>query len=202
MLLSVKKRQEYLKELGYYTGEIDGKVGALTKKAYKGLQDDHYFNDKDKDGSYGKDTDKLLRNAYLVKKYTKNFDLKRELSCGCKGKYCTGYPVVYNEYALIYLQDVRDEYGSTNVTSPMRCKTYNNSLKGSSKTSRHLDGKAFDIYNAKACKNLTTRKKFINEYITKAKANMSYCDGYRKTKSKTTYPNADNMGRAIHFDVK
>ena len=202
MLLSVKKRQTYLKELGYYTGSIDGKAGPLTKKAYKGLQDDYYFNKKDKDGNYGPDTDKLLRNAYLVKKLTKNFDLKRELSCGCKGKYCTGYPVIYKEYALIYLQDVRDEYGSTTVTSPMRCKKYNNSLPGASKTSKHLVGGAFDFYNSKACKNLSTRKNFINNYITKEKANYSYCDGYGKTKKKTSYPNADNMGKAIHFDVK
>lgn len=202
MLLSKKKRQEYLKYLGYYDGKIDGIEGAKTKKAYADLQNDYFFNKKDKDGKYGKNTDILLRNAYLVKKHTKNFDLKTELSCGCGGKYCTGYPVVYNEYALIYLQDVRDEYGTTTVTSPMRCKKYNNSLKGASKSSYHLDGKAFDFYNAKVCKSFTTRKNFIDKYIKKPKARMSYCDGYRKTKTKTTYPNADNMGKAIHIDVK
>ena len=202
MLLTKKKRQEYLKYLGYYNGKIDGKEGALTKKAYKELQDDYFFNSKDKDGKYGKNTDILLRNAYLVKKHTKNFDLKKELSCGCGGKYCTGYPVVYNEYALKYLQDIRDEYGAVNVTSPARCKKYNNSLKGSSRTSRHLKGKAFDFINADVCKSLNTRKRFINDYIKKPKANYSYCNGYGRTKKKTTYPNSPKMGKAIHIDVK
>ena len=202
MLLTVKKRQEYLRVLGYYTGAIDGKEGVLTKKAYKNLQNDYFFNAKDKDGKYGKNTDILLQDAYYVKTYTKNFDLKSELSCDCKGKYCTGYPVVYDVNALIYLQDIRNEYGSTTVTSPMRCKKYNNSLKGSSKTSRHLDGKAFDFYNSKVCKTLSTRKDFINKYVLKAKANHSYCNGYGRTKHTTTYPKASNMGNAIHFDVK
>ena len=202
MLLSVKKRQEYLKYIGLYKGNINGVEGPLTREAYKKLQDKYYFKKKDKDGKYGKNTDILLRNAYLVKKHTKNFDLKKELSCGCGGKYCTGYPVVYNKYALIYLQDVRDEHGSVTVTSPARCKQYNNSLKGSSKTSRHLKGKAFDFINNKVCKSLSTRKAFINDYIKKPKANYSYCDGYGRSKSKKYYPNADNMGKAIHIDVK
>lgn len=202
MLLSKKERQKYLRYLGYYDGAIDGVVGKKTKQAYKDLQNDYFFNKKDKDGKYGTNTDILLRNAYNVKYYTKNFDLKKELRCGCKGKHCTGYPVVYDVNALIYLQDVRDEYGAVTVTSGARCKKFNNSLKGSSKTSRHLKGKAFDFHNSKTCKNLSTRKTFINEYIKKVKSNYAYCDGYARTKTKTTYPNADNMGSSIHIDVK
>ena len=53
-MLSVKKRQEYLKYLGYYKGAIDGIVGKGTKKAYKDLQNDYFFRSKDKDGLYGK----------------------------------------------------------------------------------------------------------------------------------------------------
>lgn len=201
-MLSVKKRQEYLRYLGYYKGAIDGKQGPLTKEAYKKLQNDYYFNKKDKDGVYGKNTDILLHNAYWVKMLTKNFDLKKELSCGCGGKYCTGYPVKYNKNALIYLQDFRDDYGSTDVTSPARCKKYNSTLKGASRTSRHLKGKAWDVYNANACKSSTTRKAVIDKYIKKAKANYAYCDGYGRSKTKTYHPNADNMGKAIHIDVK
>jgi len=202
MLMSVKTRQQYLKYLGYYKGAIDGKVGPLTKEAYKKLQNDYYFRSKDKDGKYGKNTDILLYNAYWVKMLTKNFDLKKELSCGCSGKYCTGYPVKYNKNALIYLQDFRDEYGATEVTSPARCKKYNNSLKGSSKTSRHMDGKAWDIYNDKACSTMTKRKATIDKYITKAQANYAYCDGYGRKKKSTTKPNSPNMGKCIHIDVK
>ena len=202
MLLTKKKRQEYLKYLGYYDGAIDGKEGPKTKAAYLKLQKDYFFRSKDKDGKYGKNTDILLYNAYWVKMLTKNFDLKKELSCGCGGKYCTGYPVKYNKNALIYLQDFRDEYGPTTVTSPARCKKYNNSLPGSSKTSLHMDGRAWDLDNDEACKTATSRKKTIDKYIKKVKANYAYCNGYGRTKKKTTHPKASNMGRSIHIDVK
>ena len=201
MLLSKKKRQEYLKYLGYYDGKIDGIVGAKTKEAYRKLQNDYFFRSKDKDELYGKNTDTLLRNAYAVKKYTKNFDLKNELACRCHGKYCTGYPSVLDENLLIYLQEVRNEYGSTSVTSCLRCKTWNN-LQGGVRSSRHKRGKAVDIRNSKICKSNETKKDFIDKYITKDKANYSYTYGYGRTKRYTTYPKTTSMRTSVHIDVK
>lgn len=201
MLMTVKTRQQYLRYLGYYTGAIDGKVGPLTKEAYKKLQNDYFFNKKDKDGKYGKWTDILLYDAYWTKMLTKNFDLKTELRCGCKGKYCTGYPVKFNHNMLIYLQDFRDEYGPTEVESFCRCKKHNNSLKGSSKTSLHMDARAADVYADKACSTEAKRKQTIDKYITKAKAHYAYCNGYGRYKKKTTKPKAPNMGKSIHIDV-
>ena len=43
MLLNIKTRQLYLKELGFYKGEIDEIEGKLTKQAYLKLQL-KYFN--------------------------------------------------------------------------------------------------------------------------------------------------------------
>lgn len=201
MLLTKKKRQEYLKYLGYYTGAIDGKIGPKTKEAYLKLQKDYFFNKKDMDGIYGKNTDILLRNAYLVKKYTKNFDLKDELSCKCDGKHCTGYPAIYNEYALKYLQDVRDEYGAVTIESSLRCKTHNKNVGGTS-TSKHMKGKAFDIRNSKICKSDSAKKAFVDKYIKKDKASYAYYNGYGRTKYRTSYPKAPGMGRSVHIDVK
>ena len=200
-MLSVKKRQEYLKYLGYYKGAIDGKVGKGTKKAYKDLQNDYFFRTKDKDGLYGKNTDILLQNAYNVKKYAKNFNLKTELSCHCKGKYCTGYPAIYSVNALTYLQDVRDEYGAVSVTSPLRCNNQNKKSGGVT-NSAHKKGKAFDIQNAKICLNLTTRKNFIDKFIKKSKSVYAYCNGYGKTKYRTTHPKAPGMGKSVHIQTK
>lgn len=200
-MLSVKKRQEYLKYLGYYKGAIDGKVGKGTKKAYKDLQNDYFFRTKDKDGLYGKNTDILLQNAYNVKKYAKNFNLKAELSCHCKGKYCTGYPAVYSINALTYLQDVRNEYGVVSVISPLRC-TKQNKLVGGVINSAHKKGQAFDIQNAKICGSLTSRKNFINEFIKKSKSVYAYCNGYGKTKYTTSYPKAPGMGKSVHIQTK
>lgn len=203
-MLTIKKRQTYLKELGYYSGKVDGKEGKLTKEAYLKLQKDFFVREKDIDGIYGKNTDILLQNAYNVKKYCKNFTLK-EFRCKCIDKkskrYCTGYPVLLNTHLLKYAQEIRNDYGATSIHSGMRCKKYNSSLAGSSSTSKHMDGKAIDFYNSKGCKNHTTRKQTIDKLIKKLYMKYAYCDGYARTKTKKTYPNADNMGSSIHINV-
>lgn len=200
MLLSVKKRQEYLKYLGYYKDKIDGIVGKNTKNAYKKLQNEYFVRKKDKDGIYGKNTDILLRNAYKVKKLTKNFKLN-EFKCKCKGKYCTGFPSEINDNLLKYLQEVRDKYGSVNVTSGLRCKEWNK-IQGGTTNSRHLKGKATDFTNKKICKNITNIRNFIDENIKLSKVNYIYTDSYGKSKTKTYYPRSKGMKKVIHFDVK
>lgn len=199
-MLNIRERQTYLKYLGYYKLKVDGIEGKGTKEAYLKLQKDYFFNKKDKDGIYGKNTDILLVNAYRVKKYAPNFDLKKELRCSCKGKYCTGYPAYLNVVLLQNIQDVRNRYGSTKVTSGLRCKTKNDKTKGSSKTSRHLSGKAIDFQNSGTRTN-TKRKETIDWIIEELPARYVYCNGYARTKTKTTYPKASNMGASIHMDV-
>lgn len=189
-MLSVRTRQNYLKTLGFYTGKIDGAEGPLTKKAYKALQDKYFIRKKDLDGLYGKNTEKLLINAYYVKKYTKNFKVE-EFKCQCGGKHCTGYPVTLSAQLLKNMQSVRNKYGVTTITSGMRCIGHNNSTKGSSKTSRHLEGKALDFVNAKT--KTEAGRKEIMAYIKKLKGHRyTYCN------IGGNYP---NMGNAIHFDV-
>ena len=57
-MLSIKNYQSNLKYFyGFYTGEIDGKVGSKTKSAIKSYQK---FAGLKQDGIYGKDTDKAL----------------------------------------------------------------------------------------------------------------------------------------------
>ena len=99
--LNIRTRQSYLKELGFYKGSVDGKEGPLTKQAYKNLQNKYFTCKKDLDGKYGNDTDKLLRSAYNCRNL-EHFDLE-EFRCGCKGKYCTGYPVELSRTLVLYL---------------------------------------------------------------------------------------------------
>lgn len=183
-LLSVKKRQVYLAWLGFYTGEIDGKEGPLTKQAYIDLQACYFDRPKDIDGKYGKNTDILLRNAYNVKCYCNNFKLS-EFKCGCGRKHCTGYPVVIDTRVLRVLQDIRDNYGKTVITSGLRCKKYNSKLVGSSKNSKHLKGKAVD---------------FKGDY-TKSKEQRSLLHFFLRLNCGVSYSYSDtpNMGTAIHF---
>lgn len=197
-MLSVKKRQQYLKNLGFYKGKIDGKEGPLTKKAYKSLQT-KYFPKKYVDGIYGNQTEFLVRNAERVRLYAPNFDLT-EFRCECGGKYCTGYPALLSIRMLKNLQSVRSEFGVTINTSGLRCETYNNSLVGSVRGSKHTKGKAVDIYISKYS-GLTGRKKVIDYYIKLTGSNYAYCNGYYRTKWTKGSVNAPNMGNAIHIDT-
>lgn len=190
MLLTVRKRQEYLSFLELYTGVIDNSEGPKTKAAYLALQKKYFTRDKDIDGKYGKNTDILLRNAYYVKKYTKNFELE-EFKCDCGGKYCTGYPVELSIFLLENIQAVRNQFGSTQITSGMRCKNYNNSLVGSSKTSKHLSGKAVDFFVSQ-CKTLLGRTEVMAFWRNLPNYNYTYCN------VRGSHP---NMGNCIHGDV-
>jgi hypothetical protein len=188
-MLDIKTRQAYLKELGFYTGAIDGLYGPLTKAAYLGLQRRYFTRKEDIDGRYGPNTDTLLVNAYNIHKYTRHFDLT-EFKCNC-GKYCTGYPVVLDIDLLENLQSVRDEYGPTSVTSGMRCERHNAAVGGAS-GSRHKRGKAADIYNAK-CKTEAGRKSVMAYWGNLPSNRYTYCN------IGGNYP---GMGNAVHVDVK
>ena len=189
-MLSIKKRQTYLKALGFYNGNIDGIVGAKTKKAYKDLQKKYFKRSKDIDGKYGKNTDILLQNAYNVKIYCPSFKLE-EFRCGCNGKYCTGYPAVLNIQLLKNLQAVRNEFGATTIPSGLRCSKHNSAVGGSS-ASRHKSGKAVDIKN-NTSKTVAGRKKIMAFWKTLPKWRYTYCN------IKGSNP---GMGSSVHTDVK
>lgn len=200
-MLSVRERQEKLKFLGYYKGAIDGIEGVKTKRAYLDLQKWGFFRAKDKDGKYGNNTEKLLLSAYNVKKYTKNFDIKKDkLYCRCKGKYCTGYPAVMQVDLLKNLQAERDKWGATTVTSMLRCKTWNKQQGGAS-ASRHLTGKAVDFKN-KHTLTLKNRKDVINYWFKLNNPRYSYCNGYYKNTSGSGTKTAKGMGISVHGDIK
>lgn len=205
MLLPVKTRQIYLRDLGFYDGLIDGKVGNKTKKAYKDLQVKYFTKTsrpKDTNGIYGKDTDILLRNAHLFYELNiKNFKLE-EFRCKCKS-YCTGYPAILEKALLINLQNVRIHYGEPiNISSGLRCKKHNAELKGSSKDSGHLKGKASDCYIKNFSSTFEHRKELVNYWTKDLKCYHAYCNGYRIKNGKVSYPKAPNMGKYTHLGVK
>ena len=200
-MLTIKGRQQELKYLGFYKGVIDGIEGPKTKRAYYDLQKKYFFRKKDIDSKYGPNTDKLLNSVYNVKKYTKNFDIKKDkLYCRCKGKYCTGYPAIINVDMLKNLQAIRNKYGATTVTSMLRCKEWNKKVGGST-NSRHLKGKAVDFKNLKSL-TLAKRKQQINYWISLGNSRYSYCNGYYKSTTGSGKKTAKGMGTSIHGDVK
>ncbi len=200
-MLSVKQRQEKLKFLGFYDGKIDGKVGPKTKKGYKDLQNKYFFRKKDKDGLYGKDTDILLQCVYNVAKYSKNFDiLKDKLHCRCNGKYCTGYPAVIDVNLVKNLQEIRNKFGATTITSLLRCSTWNK-IQGGVSSSKHTKGKGAD-YRTKVSNTLVGRKNMIDYWFTLSKPNYGYCNGYYKMSRTSGCKKSVSMGNSTHCDVK
>ena len=200
-MLSLRERQEKLKYLGFYKGKVDGLNGPLTRKAYKNLQNKYFFRKKDKDGLYGPNTEKLLLNAYNVKKYTKNFDIKRDrLYCHCKGKYCTGYPAVMSPELLKEMQNVRNEYGPVTVNSMMRCVRHNKAVGGVN-GSKHTKGQAADIRNWRIVATFNRTKDFINKVIKRPAIKYAYTNGYGRTKTRTTYPKSRGMKKVVHINI-
>ena len=202
-MLSVKTRQKYLANLGFYKGKIDGKEGPLTRKAYKDLQT-KYFPKSEQDGRYGNNTEILLRNAERIRIYCKNFTLE-ELACECGGKYCTKFPSLISIRLLKNLQKTRNKLGvPMTITSGIRCQRWN-TICGGATFSRHMRGQAIDFVSDKT-KTFTQRKKLIDWYIKLYGSNYAYQYKYGRTKWRTytgSNPNCNypEMGNAIHIDV-
>lgn len=181
-LLSIKTRQKRMKALGFYDGEIDGKWDKKCKIPTLKLQR-KYFPAREQDSDYGPKTDILLRCAWNCRDL-KYFKLE-EFRCGCKGRYCTGYPAVISRSFVKKLDNkVRPKYGAMTVTSGLRCKTYNR-LVGGVTNSLHLKGKAIDFACKESLKGYSARVKMIK---------------WLKTIFKYSYGNTSGMGNAVHVN--
>lgn len=187
-LLTVDKRKSYFKALG---------LGEYNKATIKALQK-KYLRAKDVDGIYGTNTDNLLRHIYNVKTCAPNFK-PEEFKCECGGKYCTGYPTFMKRVELRNLQSIRAHYGKPmQITSGMRDRKYNNSLRGSIANSKHLTGYAADFYIKGVTDTLAGRKQLIAYAKKLPNHNYSYCNGWNSNGVKLT---AGYMGACIHTDT-
>lgn len=199
-MLSIEKRQTYLKQQGLYKGKIDGKENDELKAAYLALQK-KYMRKKDCDGEYGKDTDKVLLNLARVTKRCPDFSLK-EFKCDCGGRFCTGYPTYLDTNLLDNIQKVRDHYKKpVIITSGLRCDGRNRELGGSISNSLHTHGRALDFAIPPKTSTELGRLEVMKYWKKLKTSNFSYC--YLPTKFRTVREKtAKYMGNAIHGDVK
>lgn len=188
-LLSVEKRKLYFDKLG---------LGAYNKANIEKFQRKYFRRENDIDGAYGPDTDKLLRHVYncsLVPDFS-----PKEFKCECGGRFCTGYPTYMKQAELKNLQSIRAHFGRPIViTSGMRCKKYNNSLRGSSSVSGHMSGYAADIYIKGVTDSLAGRKKLIAYAKKLPNHKYSYCNGWNSNGVRIS---AGYMGNAVHVESK
>lgn len=195
-MLSVKKRQLYLKEAKYYNGEIDGKMSSIRpailamKKDFSGV-----MKPKEVNTLYTQKFNRLLVNDNRVRRDTNNFSLRQDkkLLCQCGGKFCNGAPALLDEQLLINLQRVRDEFGPVVITCGLRCSKYNKSLTGSVPNSGHTKGKALDIYISGVTDTEVGRKIVMGFWKTLPKYKYTYCN------IGGDHP---NMGNAVHVEVR
>ena len=188
-LLPLNKRKEYFRYLG---------LGTYNEKNILRLQKKYMLREQDWDGKYGPHTDELLRHLVNVKRFAPSFR-PEEFRCGCGGRYCDGYPVRMKTKELKQLQAIRDKFKlPVTITSGVRCRRFNDSLRGSSKSSRHLTGYAADFYIKGLTNTLNGRKKVIRFARKQPDHHYSYCNGYNSLGQIVTAP---NMGTAIHTDT-
>lgn len=212
-----KTKQKYLKQLGFYTGDIDGKFGPLSKQATEDFQKSQKpFLEVD--GKCGPLTQAQLKlfidNGWTVGKVkftyhktngktinlcidencllTKNFRIKEFMmhKDTCK-KYgiseATRMELILYEQIVNAAQKLRNKFGSLNVNSGYRNPKYNNCI-GGSKTSQHMLGKALDLASSKY------KPKEIQAYIRKNYKSL----GITRMESKTK----PNCNIYTHIDCK
>ena len=114
---------------------------------------------------------------------------KVEFKCGCGGRYCNGYNGKNVSTSLLnILEKLRSSYGRPIViTSGIRCQKYNDSLRGSIKTSAPIHGKAADIYIRGITDTVSGRAQVKR---------LAYQYG-----AKYVYYGTSNMGNAVHINV-
>lgn len=209
-MLNIKQRQMNLQFLGYYNDKIDGIEGKNTKQAYRDFQKAYGLT---VDGIYGVKTEAKLvevikkiqtdlgvavdgiagvqtKSAYNNKQNSDNNlswdDIKHfkqsEFACKCG----CGFNSIDLKLLKI-LDEIREHFGKPlTISSGCRCATHNAKV-GGVKGSRHVLGKASDIWISGVSKNDLMNK--CKEYVSNGQANY-------------TYSNESNMKYAVHIDVK
>ena len=175
--MNVKDRQcllTFLKKAdgtSYYTGEVDGIYGRLSRKAIQDFQKD--FGGLTVTGEANDETDRAMRHAvaYGIPERAPDADpdvpdnnvgdkeettgsfwdeieffTPEEMKCKCGGKYCDGYPHEIQPPLMQILDRARRWSGHPIViVSGLRCKEWNRIQKGVA-TSQHQYGEAADVY--------------------------------------------------------
>lgn len=194
-LLTLNQRKAIFKYLG---------LGEYNKTNIKAFQKKYMLRKSDVDGIWGINSDNTLRTVYFTKRYTKNFK-PEEFRCECGGKYCCGYPSYMKPAQLIHIQKIRDHYGKPiEITSGLRCKTWNSKCGGSIQNSLHMQGLALDFYQEGVTDVLANRKRSIKWIAKQSNHHYSYGNGiYRLTTDKTYSGSvsAPYMGNALHTDT-
>lgn len=191
--LYVHNRKRILKYIGLYNGETTTENKTESYKKAVLLLNKKYLPKQYHTELYYIASDNILRTIDNIKNAKSEHFKVEEFRCNCGGKYCAGYPAAVSKNLLIDLETIRSTVAQPiRITSGLRCKRYNNSLKNSSKVSAHMTGKAADWCSA------VTSKRIKRIDLCKSLAMLPhhlfcYTDETR---------NNGSMGTSIHYEVK
>lgn len=172
----IEKIRAYAAELLNETASlltVDGVIGDATIQAIKDYQKE---NELEVDGVVGLNTAlKLWGKELITPVKVRDWNLypgfsRDEFVCKCGGKYCNGDTAEMDTALLDILQKIRDKYGVAIVTSGVRCPQHNRNVGGVG-NSRHVNGKAADIY----IKGCTVSGKTLVNYAYSLGCRYSYC---------------------------
>lgn len=146
--------QHLLAFLGFYSGNIDGDFGRLSREAAKNFQ--AAFGMTEADGNPGIETQNALRQAVADGMPHRDnadtfweeieFFTPEEFKCKCGGRYCNGYPHKIQPLLVQICDRARRWSGQPIlVISGLRCEVHNRNEKGVA-NSQHLYGEAADLY--------------------------------------------------------
>lgn len=207
LVMTMKRLQMNLKFLGYYNGKINGVKGNLTKEAIRKFRNEHGLGNSDiadqpmidcirgiicdiqrkvgatVDGVAGNET--IVKNDEYNKKQVKEYswnDVKHfkqsEFTCKC------GCKLNNMDLKVVKIADeIREHFGQPCiVNSGTRCTTHNKKVGGVA-NSRHLTGKAVDLY----VKNVggSTLLAYTKELVKQGKLRYTYLIA----------------GNAVHIDI-
>lgn len=175
--MNVKDRQcllTFLKKAdgtSYYTGEVDGIYGRLSRKAIQDFQKDFGglavtgeadavtdqamihavafgIPERDPESESGATDNNVGDNHSPTGTFWDEIEFfdHSEFKCTCGGRGCNGFPVEPVERLVRNLETTRKHFGKVvPVSSGVRCQLRNSELPGSAANSLHMRGKAADF---------------------------------------------------------
>lgn len=190
--MTYRQRQNLLQFLDYDPGAPDNIWGDRSRRALEAFQVDHGLPVT---GTSNDITDAALLDAVASWEPEReeetasgdwweeiDFFERKEFRCPC-GK-CGGFPVEPHEAIVRAANEMRRTFGVPVIIVPpdghsggsgVRCQAYNDSLRGSAKNSRHVQGKAVDFSAPGVPASV------IEDYLTRAQENGTIRYWYRIT---------------------
>ena len=154
--MTIKQKQHLLAYLGYYTADVDGIWGDLSRQATEAFQRGYMptvtgiFDDAVEQrileviasGEQPRQTPEPADDWWKrIKYFTRD---EPGIACPC-GR-CGGYPVEPVERLMLNADATREHFGKPMIpSSTVRCAAHNAELPGSAANSLHMRGKAMDF---------------------------------------------------------